>query len=126
MVSASDRAGVAFCLTGGNVHDSIGGRLLISLFPQVEGKRYLAMDKAYEGDKMRRIAEQRGFTVVVPPKSNRKNPWDYDKEIYRGRNAVERLFAKIKEFRGVATRYCKLDTTFRAFINFAMIVMALV
>ena len=76
MVSASDRAGVAFCLTGGNVHDSIGGGLLVSLFPQCEGERHLVMDRAYEGGKMCRIAEQKGFTVVVPPKSNRKNPWD--------------------------------------------------
>ena len=35
---------------------------------------------------------------VVPPKSNRKDPWDYDKELYKQRNQVERLFRRIKRF----------------------------
>ena len=49
------------------------------------------MDKAYEGDETRALVEEMGATPVVPPKENRKKPWDYDKEIYRRRNEVERL-----------------------------------
>ena len=58
----------------------------------------------------------------VPPKSNRKDPWDYDKELYKQRNQVERLFRRIKRFRRIFTRYDKLDIIFLAFVFFALIV----
>ena len=81
----------------------------------------LAMDKAYEGDACRAKAEECGMRPVVPPKSNRKVPWEYDKELYKGRNVVERYFRKIKQFRRVFTRYDKLDETYNAFIESANI-----
>ena len=74
------------------------------------------MDKAYEGDACRAKAEKCGMRPVVPPKSNRKEPWEYDEELYKGRNVVERNFRRIKEFRRVFTRYDKLDITYNAFI----------
>ena len=53
---------------------------------------YLLMDRAYEGDETRALAVELGYMPVVPPKSNRKDPWDYDKELYKQRNQVESLF----------------------------------
>ena len=50
------------------------------------------MDKAYEDDKTRALATEHGFIPVVPPKKNRKAPWDYDKELYKRRNEVEHYF----------------------------------
>ena len=50
------------------------------------------MDRAYEDNKTRALAEEHGFNVVVPPKKNRKDPWEYDKELYKKRNQVERYF----------------------------------
>ena len=79
------------------------------------------MDKAYEGDKCRAKAKSCGMEPVVPPKSNRKEPWEYDKELYKDRNIVERNFRNIKEYRRVFTRYDKLDITYNAFISFASI-----
>ena len=76
----------------------------------------LLMDKAYEGDACRAKAEACGMRPVVPPKSNRKEPWEYDKELYKCRNVVERNFRNIKQFRRVFTRYDKLDITYNAFI----------
>ena len=58
-------------------------------------------------------------------KSNRKSPWDYNKQLYKQRNQVERLFRRIKRFRRIFTRYDKLDSVFLAFICFAFIVDAL-
>ena len=81
----------------------------------------LAMDKAYEGDACRAKVEECGMRPVVPPKSNRKVPWEYDKELYKGRNVVERYFRNIKQFRRVFTRYDKLDETYNAFIAIANI-----
>ncbi len=79
------------------------------------------MDRAYEDDKTRSLAMENGFIPVVPPKKNRKEPWDYDKELYKRRNEVERYFLRLKRFRKVCTRYDKLDLIFLAVIMSAMI-----
>ena len=65
------------------------------------------------------------FKPVVPPKSNRKIPWNFDKILYKSRNKVERLFRKIKCLRRIFTRYDKLDYVFLFFIYFAFIVDSL-
>ena len=88
-----------------------------------EYNHYLAMDKAYEDDKTRALAREQGFSPVVPPKSNRKEPWDYDKEVYKTRNEVERFFLRLKKrFRRIFTRYDKLDVMYMGFLYFGMIV----
>ena len=58
---------------------------------------------------------------VIPPKGNRKEPWEYDKELYKRRNEVERYFRRTKAFRRVFTRYDKLEVMFISFVNFAII-----
>jgi transposase len=62
---------------------------------------------------------------VAPPRSNRKDPWDYDRAPYKKRNEVERLFRRLKGFRRIFSRFEKLDIVFLAFIYFAFIVEAL-
>lgn len=62
---------------------------------------------------------------VVPPKSDIKKPWRYDKEVYKQRNQIERLFHHLKNFRRVATRYDKLDTSFRAFVALGLTMLML-
>jgi len=83
----------------------------------------LIIDKAYEGDACRAKAVECGMFPVVPPKCNRKEPWEYDKELYKCRNVVKRNFRIIKEFRRVHTRYDKLDETYNAFIAFRNIIV---
>lgn len=83
------------------------------------------MDKAYEGDETRRLALDLGFIPVVPPKSNRLQPWEYDHPMYKRRNEVERLFRRLKGFRRIFCRFDKLDVMFLGFINFALVVEAL-
>ena len=83
------------------------------------------MDRAYEGDDTRQLALDLGYLPVVPPKSNRLDPWDYDLAMYRKRNEVERLFRRLKGFRRVFSRFDKLDVMFTGFIHFALIVAAL-
>jgi len=85
----------------------------------------LVMDRAYEGDETRTLAERLGFQVVVPPRAHRREPWDYDRELYKRRNEVERLFRRLKGFRRVYTRFDKLDRMYWAFIQFALIVETL-
>jgi transposase len=125
LVAASDRIAIAFHLSGGQCHDAPQGRLLLN-DPRLDElakqkKIYLAMDKGYEDNTTRKAVKNRGFKPVVPPKSNRKNPWRYDKEIYKRRNETERLFRRLKGFRRVCTRYEKLDIIYLAFLNIALI-----
>ena len=84
------------------------------------------MDRAYEGNNMRAVAMELGYHPVVPPKKNRSDPWECDKELYRRRNEVERFFRRIKRFRRIFTRYDKLDIVFAGFILFAMIIDTIV
>ena len=51
--------------------------------------------------------EQRQVEAVIPPKSNQKQPWEFDRDKYRWRHLIENLFAKWKQYRGIATRYDK-------------------
>ena len=85
----------------------------------------LLMDKAYEGDETRQLAMTLGYIPVVPPKENRREPWEYDKALYKRRNEVERLFRRLKGFRRIFARFEKLDVMFIGFIHFALIVEGL-
>lgn len=125
MVAASERDGVMFALSVGNCGDAPEGRALLRQLGPVDRSVYLLMDRAYEGDETRALATELGYIPVVPPKSNRKNPWDYDKLLYKQRNQVERLFRRLKRFRRIFTRYDKLDVIFLAFVHFALIVDSL-
>lgn len=83
------------------------------------------MDRAYEGDETRQLALELGLFPVVPPKSNRLCPWEYDKALYKKRNEVERLFRRLKGFRRIFSRFEKLDVMLIGFIHFVLIVEAL-
>lgn len=61
----------------------------------------------------------------MPPKHNRRAPWEYDRALYKRRNEIERLFRRLKGFRRIFSRFEKLDVMFIAFINFALIVEGL-
>ncbi len=59
---------------------------------------------------------ERGALAVIPPNANRNGTIPYDDEMYKWRHLVENFFQRIKEFRRIATRYDKTDTSFRAAI----------
>ncbi|OFB65601.1 transposase, partial [Synergistes jonesii] len=83
-------------LSGGEAHDSPEGTVLLDKIIRVPEQKYILMDRAYEGENMRSKAMEKGYSPVVPPKSNRKDPWEYDKE---QRNEIERYFLRLKRFR---------------------------
>jgi transposase len=121
LAAANEGLAIAFSLSGAQAGDAPAGRkLLLAMGPVTDG-RLLLMDRAYEGDETRALAESLGYTVVVPPKKNRLKPWEYDKEAYKKRNEVERLFRRLKAFRRICTRYDKLDVIFTGFISLALI-----
>jgi transposase len=65
-----------------------------------------------------------GVAAVIPPKANRKAAISFDRDMYRWRHLIENTFAKLKEFRAVATRYDKTDTSYAASIHLAAAVIA--
>jgi len=84
------------------------------------------MDRAYEDNETRQLAASLNFDPIVPPKKHRLKPWDYDKELYKKRNEVERLFRRLKAYRHIFTRYDKLGIIFMGFILPALIVEAII
>ena len=61
----------------------------------------------------------------MPPERSRTIPWEYDRDAYRGRNVVERLFCRMKQYRKAAARYDRLDETFLADLMLVLIAMYL-
>jgi transposase len=109
-------------LSPGHAHDAPEGRKLLRSLEHQDADVALVMDRAYEGEETRQLALDLGFTPVVPPKKNRIAPWEYDREMCRRRNEIERLFRRLKGFRRIFSRFDKLDVMFLAFIHFALIV----
>jgi transposase len=114
-----------FLLSGGNVQDARAGRLLLETLGKQENTRSLLMDRAYAGYSTRLAARELRFNPVVPPKTHLKPPWDSDRELYKRRNERERFFRRVQSFRGIFTRFEKLDRLFTAFIYLAVICIAL-
>ena len=75
----------------------MGRQLLLELGP-LPVEVPLVMDRAYESDETRQLVLEMNMIPVVPPKSNRREPWDYDRELYKKRNQIERLFRRLKGF----------------------------
>ena len=127
MVAADAQTAVTFSLSPGQAGDAPEGRKLLKALENNgwEGTQVI-MDKAYEGDETRQLVFDLGMVPVVPPKRNRLTLWEYDKEMYKKRNEVERLFRRLKGFRRIFSRFDKLDVVFMFFIHFALIIDALI
>ena len=104
-----------FVLTEGQTHDCTQSTTLLV------GKTALAViaDKGYDDNRTRGVILDMGAEVVIPPRSCRKTPIEYDHFLYRARHAVENLFAKIKHFRSLATRYDKTTRNDSAMVAIA-------
>src|SRR6185369_13255183 len=95
----------------GNLHDvMMAEELLLAAGPL---DRLLA-DKAYDTNRLRMLLEQCGIEAVIPSIARRKPMIPYNRDAYRQRNLIERMFARLKDFRRIATRYDKLARNFIA------------
>ena len=111
---------VRFVLLPGQRHDSAG---VAPLLTDLDFAALLA-DKAFDSDVIRADLDDRGATAVIPPKANRVTTIPCGFEMYKWRHLVENFFYKIKEFRRIATRYDKTDTSFSAMIHLVGLVLA--
>jgi transposase len=125
MLAASAKKAVEFILSAGQLHDAPQGRLLMETAGKQKTLTPLLMDRAYEDDYTRYIAQMLKFDPVVPPKSNRKIPWEYDKELYKLRNEIERLFRLLQGFRRIFCRFEKLDIMYIGFLQFSLVRVAI-
>lgn len=84
------------------------------LLPEIKAKTVIA-DKAFGAeDRVILLLKKAGKGIVIPSKSNVKEPRGYDKHLYKARHLIENFFAKLKQYRGIATRY---DKTARNFLS---------
>ena len=127
MVAADARTAVTFSLSSGNAGDAQEGRKLLKTLENEgwEGTHVIT-ERAYEGNDTQQLILALEMVPVVLPKSNRLTEWEYDKELYKKRNEVERLFRRLKGFRRIFSRFDKLDVVFLFFIHFALIMDALI
>ena len=111
---------ICFCLTPGPACDWDGSD---ELLPGLKAKTLLA-DKGYDADK-RAIPPLReaGKESVIPTKRNRTEQRPYDKELYKERHLIENFFAKLKQYRALATRYDKTARNFLAAVHLAAAVI---
>ncbi len=106
----------SFAPTPGQAHDLEGADLLLAA---IQADTVIA-DKAYDADeRVIRPLQQAGKSFVIPPRSRRKNSRVYDRELYKARHLIENFFARLKQFRGIATRYDKTARNFLAAIYLA-------
>ena len=91
----------------------------------VRSPRRLLADRAYDARSLRDELAARRIKAVIPPNPTRKHPHRYDKTAYKGRNVIERMFCRLKDFRRIATRYDKTDESFAAAIYLVAAFLAL-
>lgn len=94
MVAADARTAITFALSPGQAGDAPMGRALLQSLGSIDEPLHVLMDKAYEGDETRQLALDLGFIPVVPPKSNRLEPWEYDREMYTPTTRVSKSIAQ--------------------------------
>jgi len=110
----TDGRPVRFGLTAGQTNDC---KPALDLLADLEAGAVLLADKAYDTEAIRRFADQKKAWANIPPRKNRKDRFIFNKWVYRQRNIVERFFNKLKNYRGIATRYDRDPMNFLAAIK---------
>ena len=115
LLALADRNGklVSFSLIPGNSFEAHHLGHLLEGLPVAQIEELLA-DRAYDTNAVRELLAEMGIDATIPSKANRKIQIPHDRYSYKGRHLVENLFADIKAFRGISTRYHKLENTFCA------------
>ena len=101
-------------LSEGQANDGKQAGPLLETLPQ---DSILLADKAYDSDAIRKAVEAAGGFANIPAKANRKRSFPFSAFLYRYRNLIERFFGKLKNARGLATRYDKRADNFLAAIK---------
>lgn len=110
---------VRIIITDGTVADcSMAGELIEGIEAD-----YLLADRGYDTDNVIEQTASAKMEAVIPPKKNRKNQRKYDRNIYENRYQVENRFLKMKGWRGIATRYAKTTSSYKASVQICCVFM---
>jgi len=96
-------------LSPGNVNDIAMAAALVQSAGPIQR---LIADRGYDANHLRQLLADRNAEAVIPSTTSRKTAIPYDKQAYRARNLVERMWCRLKDWRRVATRYDKLARNF--------------
>ena len=107
-------------LSEGQMSDYKGAALMIDALPPA---KELLADKGYDANWFRHALAERGITACIPSKSNRKEPIEHDRELYRQRHKIENMFGRLKDWRRIHTRYDRCAHTFMSAICIAAAVI---
>ncbi|ACI94812.1 conserved hypothetical protein [Afipia carboxidovorans OM5] len=107
-------------LSEGQMSDYKGAALMLDALPPAS---QLLADKGYDADWFRRALAERGIMACIPSKSNRKNPIEHDRKLYRQRHKIENMFGRLKDWRRIHTRYDRCAHTFMSAICIAATVI---
>ena len=100
--------------------DHKGARLILDALPPAKA---LLADRGYDSNWFRAALVKRGCTPCIPSTKSRKIPLPYDKTLYKQRHKIENMFAKLKDWRRIATRYDRCAHTFFSAICIAATVV---
>ncbi len=120
MVSDGRGRPLTFFLSPGQMSDARGAVVLLGDLPKA--KRLLG-DKGYGADCFRDELKSMGMRACIPPRAKRKKPATYNKRLYRKRHRIENAFARLKDWRRIATRYDRCGDLFLSAICIAAIVI---
>jgi transposase len=108
---------IDFKVTGGEVHDIKAAPEIVS---KLNGAENFIADKGYDSEELRELVRAKGMRPVIPRKSNSRKPNpEFDTHLYKMRHLVENLFARLKHYRGIATRFEKLARNFKSMVYIA-------
>lgn len=125
MAAANEQTALGVAVTGGQAHDAPAFQSALCDMPDETAASTVVADRAYDSDVIRADMEAAGVQVVIPPRRNRKDPTEYDREAYKEREKVERMTNRLKSMRRLATRYEKLGRVFLAMMHIACLVSIL-
>lgn len=111
---------IILLLSEGQMSDHKGARLLLDRLPAAD---VLIADRGYDSNWFREALSEKGIEPCIPSTRNRKQPIPHDAKRYRRRHKVENLFAKLKDWRRIATRYDRCAHTFFSAICIAATVL---
>lgn len=108
---------IEFTVTGGEIHDSTAASELIEKLPPTNAR---VADKGYDRGKIREQIKSKGADAVIPKRSNSVvGNEDMNWCLCRNRHLVENVFTRLKQFRGVVTRYDKLKRNYQSVVAMA-------
>jgi transposase len=110
-----------FLLTGGQRHDITRADDLIAEFLF---ERVIA-DRSYDAVAFLSVIAEKEAEAVIPPRKNRKEPREYDPQLYKERYLIECFFNQIKHYQRLFSRFEKLDQRFLGFLSFAGVLICL-